>query len=418
MNKDCELNHHSKSSKTSDFDNSVLKLETQSLPLTRYIDALSFLPYISEDNKNCIRLKKILKEKYLHNIYKQIEKIDLFSDFSIKDENVERLFDVELSDEAIYYVAYSERSLMRMPVTPWGMIYLFSFLLELDLKRFEKWIRETKRNDFKFIFLTILCNYIYNEGLDIKKLDKSRIGLIQAFYAVGSYGLEPNSANSWSRKAEDISKILNCNLSRKNKFYIYYRFLIQEYGKYDINELLKKRDLKNRIKEIISIKYKFLKNDIVREDRSSWFLAFLILKHSKRKDKIDFFVFLAKKIISFFNAQDFLEAFIPYSSLLGMIMFEIGSISMVENKFNSLYKRLSFPYTFCKNRRWDMDMTFLFYLFLAIIVYKKKKKEKCDEYIKKFSELRSYGLFYVYGSMDNTLKKFLNSKEQRLYKKM
>lgn len=99
-------------------------------------------------------------------------------------------------------------------------------------------------------------------------------------------------------------------------------------------------------------------------------------------------------------------------------MFEIGSISLVENQFNSLYKRLSFPYTFCKNRRWDMDMTFLFYLFLAIIVYKKKMKETCDEYIMKFSELRSYGRFYIYDSMDNALKKFLNSKEQRLYKKM
>lgn len=413
MNKDCELNHHSKSSKTSDFDNFVLKLETESLPLTQYIDVLSFLPYVSENNKICIKLKKILKEKYLHNIYKQIEKIDLFSDFPIKDENIERLFDIELSDETISYVAYSERSLTRISVTPWKIIYLFTFLLDLDLKRFEKWIRGTKRTDFKFIFLTILCNYNYNAFLNLKNLDKSRIGLIQAFYAVGSYGLEPNSANSWSRKAEDISNILNCNLSRKNKFYIYYRFLIQEFGKYDINDLWKKIDLKKRIKEIISIKYKFLEKDIVREDRFSWFLAFLILKHSKRKDKIDFFAFLAEKIISFFNAQDFLEAFIPYSSLLGMIMFEIGSISLVENKFNSLYKRLSFPYTFCKNRRWDKDMTFLFYLFLAIIVYKKKMKETCDEYIMKFSELRSYGRFYIYDSMDNALKKFLNSKERR-----
>ena len=403
-----------------DFKKVISILDKGKGTLIQFIGALSLLAYQQKNYNDEQKLKEILKRKYLSNIYTSLEEIHLFPKkiFSISEKDINRILKLELSDEAISYVAYLGKTNIESPTRYWGVIYLFCFLLELDLMNFEKWIQKTKNIDFKIIFLNILSYYIYNENIELKNLDHAHIGLIQAFYAICSYGLEPNSANVWSRQAEDISNILNCNLSEKNKFYIYLRFIFQEFRISSISTLEKDRVLKKRIKEILSIKYKFLKEDLIIENCYSWPLAFLILKCSKRNDKTDFFTFLAEKIMYFFNTRNLLDSFIPYSFLLGMIMCEIDSISIVEKKFNSLYKRLSFPYTFCKNKKWEKEMTSLFYLLLSIIYYKKKKKEPCDEYIKKFSELRSYGLFYVYGSMDNTLKEFLNSKERRLYKPM
>lgn len=401
-----------------DFKKVISILDKGKGTLIQFVGALSLLAYQQKNYNDEQKLKEILKRKYLSNIYTSLEEIHLFPKkiFSISEKDINRILKLELSDEAISYVAYSEKTRIEPPTRYWGVIYLFCFLLELDLMNFEKWIQKTKNIDFKIIFLNILSYYIYNENIELTNLDHAHIGLIQAFYAICSYGLEPNSANVWSRQAEDISNILNCNLSEKNKFYIYLRFIFQEFRISRIRTLEKDRVLKKRIKEILSIKYKFLKEDLIIENCYSWPLAFLILKYSKRNDKTDFFTFLAEKIMYFFNTQNLLDSFIPYSYLLGMIMFEIGSISKVETKFISLYKRLSFPYTFCKNKKWEKEMTSLFCLLLSIIYYKKKKKEPCDEYIKRFSELRSYGHFFIYEKIDNTLKKFLNSKERRLYK--
>lgn len=401
-----------------DFKKVISILDKGKGTLIQFIGALSLLAYQQKNYNDEQKLKEILKRKYLSNLYTSLEEIHLFPKkiFSISEKDINRILKLELSDEAISYVAYLGKTNIESPTRYWGVIYLFCFLLELDLMNFEKWIQKTKNIDFKIIFLNILSYYIYNENIELKNLDHAHIGLIQAFYAICSYGLEPNSANVWSRQAEDISNILNCNLSEKNKFYIYLRFIFQEFRISSISTLEKDRVLKKRIKEILSIKYKFLKEDLIIENCYSWPLAFLILKCSKRNDKTDFFTFLAEKIMYFFNTQNLLDSFIPYSFLLGMIMCEIDSISIVEKKFNSLYKRLSFPYTFCKNKKWEKEMTSLFYLLLSIIYYKKKKKEPCDEYIKRFSELRSYGHFFIYEKIDNTLKKILNSSEKRFYK--
>lgn len=195
-----------------DFKKVISILDKGKGTLIQFVGALSLLAYQQKNYNDEQKLKEILKRKYLSNIYTSLEEIHLFPKkiFSISEKDINRILKLELSDEAISYVAYSEKTRIEPPTRYWGVIYLFCFLLELDLMNFEKWIQKTKNIDFKIIFLNILSYYIYNENIELTNLDHAHIGLIQAFYAICSYGLEPNSANVWSRQAEDISNILNC----------------------------------------------------------------------------------------------------------------------------------------------------------------------------------------------------------------
>lgn len=66
--------------------------------------------------------------------------------------------------------------------------------------------KKTKRIDFKVIFLNFLFNHIQNENIDVDKLKDASLGIIQSFYVLVTYGLEPNSHNVWSRQSKILKK--------------------------------------------------------------------------------------------------------------------------------------------------------------------------------------------------------------------
>lgn len=109
------------------------------------------------------------------------------------------------------------------------IIYLYTLLLKLDLKNFEIWIKKTKRIDFKVIFLNFLFNHIQNENIDVDKLKDASLGIIQSFYVLVTYGLEPNSHNVWSRQSKNIEEILNSPLAEKVKFLTILKYITKKY---------------------------------------------------------------------------------------------------------------------------------------------------------------------------------------------
>lgn len=117
----------------------------------------------------------------------------------------------------------------------------------------------TKRNSiinpicWNTIFLNFLFNHIQNENIDVDKLKDASLGIIQSFYVLVTYGLEPNSHNVWSRQSKNIEEILNSPLAEKVKFLTILKYITKKY----CGTSLKKLDQDKNLPQLIKLLYSF-----------------------------------------------------------------------------------------------------------------------------------------------------------------
>lgn len=369
-------------------------IKKYNLPLIQVVGGLSFLAHTKKSSEHFLSLKKILNSKLSKEVYRELEVFPpLFQDDSyIDDASVQSLLEQELSISLIHSVAFTTPCGCEHKKTYWGLIYLFIILLDIDLPNFEIWLIKTKRKDMKIVFLDLIFSHIQNCSINLDGLDNSKMGILQSFYALCMYGLEPNSHNVWSRQSSNISSLFECNLSPKNKFIIYLKFITQKYHGYDLIKLDNDTEIEGLLKNLHSIKYNFTEAELI--EATGIYYSAICLKIIQAMDKSNqnkstFFESFMDRIVNYLKSRDIFNDYdVIQSHLLGRTSLEICSITKLETLFNKEYKELSFPYSFCLEKKWQQRISFCFHLLIGIYVYKKTKNEDVSEYLKKFNFIK------------------------------
>lgn len=364
-------------------------LQKETLSLIQFIGILSIFAHKHISNKYFFIASEILEKRYLSNIYIELEKIpELFKDPPlIAYEDIQKFFEDDFSLSLVHNLAFSEQIKLNTSKSIWGIIYLYILLLKLDLKNFEIWIKKTKRIDFKIIFLNLLFNHIQNENIDTDKLDYASLGILQSFYVLTTYGLEPNSHNVWSRQSKNIGKILNSPLAEKVKFLTILKYITKKYHGIPLKKLDQDENLPQLIELLYATNYNFTWDDLFFPMGIYYSsLCFRIIQSLPETDsnKVNYYEKLLDKIIHHLKTEMFHEYNLDYANLIGRISTEISSLEKLESLFKKEYQQLSFPYSFCKIKNWHERISFCFYLLVGIYIYKKNNNEEFNTYIDKF----------------------------------
>lgn len=369
-------------------------LQKETLSLIQFVGILSLFAHKHISNKYISIASEILKKRYMNNIYIELEKIpELFNEAShIAYEDIQKFFENDFSLTLVHTIAFSEQIKFNASKSIWGLIYLYTLLLKLDLKNFEIWIKKTKRIDFKVIFLNLLFNHIQNENIDVDKLKDASLGILQSFCVLVTYGLEPNSHNVWSRQSKNIEEILNSPLAEKVKFLTILKYITKKYCGTSLKKLDQDENLPQLIKLLYATNYNFTWDDLmvstgIRE--ACIYYRIIQLLPEKNTNKVNYFERLLEKILNYLKAEMFQEYNLDYAELIGRISTEISSLEKLEALFKKEYKQLSFPYSFCKIKNWQERISFCLYLLVGIYIYKKNNNEEFNTYIDKFRFIKS-----------------------------
>lgn len=373
-------------------ESAIIYIENNKISLLQFIGTLSLCAYTHNTySKYYEKLKKILKSKFLNNIYAELENINpIFKNIeNISSEEIQTLIDSQLSNKLIQQVAYTEQIKLQDNFSYWGVNYLFDFLLESDLSNFEDWIKTTKRIDFKVVFLNKIFSHNTNYNIIINNLDSSNLGIIQAFYALSRFNIEPHRTNV-DLKEEDISLLFESSLSNRSKFIVYLKYITSKYHGRKLKEIEETEDIDSEFDKFIETKYDFKKEELFMGTGIYYsIICFKIIQRTEDKDKKQLLLQeLLDCLLKYLYREKLIEHNIDYAKLLGLISVELKQFEKIEKVFYKEYKDLSFPYSFCKIKNWPERVCFMFYLLIGICIYKKSKGEDFGLYIAKFNFIK------------------------------
>ena len=382
----------------------------------QFIGGLSLLSSCKVEEVLQSKLKNIVKLKLQNNVlYNELEKLpDIFTDdSSLSKTNIKNFLCAELSHNILYKVAFFKKIEHQTKYNHWGVIYLYQYLLELDLNNFENWIKKTERYDLKIVFINMLSNSSLNANIGISNLDNSNMGILQAFYALSMYNLEPSSNTILYNHLEsvDISSLLKTNFSNKNKCIICLTFIIRKYRLDLLDKLNSSNELNEDLDQLIKYGYEFSEKDLKTVSNDSLcFKMFQKIKDCDRRQNC------MKAILeSLFTKSNnpevtILDTNINDSKLLGLICIELNSCEKLVKSFEKEVEKLSFPYTFCRLKSWETRVTYLFFSLIGIYVYKINKNEEFNNYIELFNSIKYEKQHYYDRAMSEFVEKMSSKK--------
>lgn len=354
-------------------------IKNNKISFVQFIGILSLFDYINNKNEEHYpKLKEYFKYNFLKDIYIELEKIKpIFKNIeNISSKEIQELLESQLSKDLINQVAYSEIITLKQNYAHRGIYNLFYLLLEIDLSNFENWIIKTTRTDFKIIFLnTIFCCYT-NSNVVLDSLDKSNIGIIQAFYALRRFKIDKMCRNI-DCSNENIDLLFETNLSKKNKFIIYLQYITKKYHGLKLKQLEEHNEFEKDINKFNEFDYNYTEEeffDFINVYYSR--IGFKIIQTIQNEEKKQiFFKKFQNRLLNYLSKERFIDNNIDYANLIGFAALELNSCDNLEKIFNTKYKKLSFPYSFCKIKDWDEQVVFMFYLLIGLYIYKKTKNE-------------------------------------------
>lgn len=380
---------------TDSLKSAILFLESGNPTIIQYIGTLSLLAYIDERNRIDIeqKLKNILQTKFMQNIFSELEKLPtVFKDLSnFNIDKIHRILKEDFSYKLLEELVGRGRIFPHKEESFYGITYLFIYLLELDLDNFEKWIIDTKRLDFQIIFYELVLseNPWIQFRITISNLDAAKIGILQAFYVLRKYNLS-NFSHILCNEI-DINDLFTTKLSERSKFIVYLKFIIHKYHGKKLLDLNFPNELGNFVDNLLSIKYDFTENDLFAESPiyySPIYLNIIYNISDKIKQK-KLSKYLFDKLLDYFLKNDTHIIETDYANILGHLSILLDSCKILEEKLVIEYEALSFPYSFCKLKKWQNKMKFALHLLISIAVYKSKKKESVQEYLEKFIDIKN-----------------------------
>jgi len=366
-------------------DNSVNYIDTHKISLVQFIGILSLFEHTFNKYKEYYpKLKKYFEINLLKDIYKQLENIKpIFKNIeNISVVEIQHLLEAKLSKDLIVQVAYTEPITLQQNFSYSGIYHLFNLLFEFDLLNFENWIRDTKRVDFKIIFLNNLLCYHKNQGIIIDKLDNTKLGIIQAFYSLRRFQIDKMCHNVYCNN-EDITLLFNTNFSDRSKFIIYLQYITKKYHGLNLQQINEHKDFENDIERFKNFDYDYTEDELFQVIGTYYaIIGFKIIQQLQNNNKkLIFLEKLQDKILVYLSKEVFIRHNIDYANLLGFIAIELDTCNNLEKYFNKQYKELSFPYGFCKIKNWEEKVVYMFYLSIGLYVYKKAKHEEFKSYI-------------------------------------
>jgi len=373
---------------TDDIINSaILFLNTNESSLIKYIGALSLLPYNNCNQKYIEEFKKILQNRFLQNIYKELEELQpIFSNLTnISSDEISNILNEPLSGKLILNITYSNKiDISNGNNNYWGIIYLFKYLISLDLNNFEDWIKKTTRLDFKIIFLNIIYYHVYYSDLNISNLDNSKIGVLQAFYALNSYEID-NHYPSFISNFKDINGIFTSSLTNRSKFIIYLKYIISKYHGKKSDYFINNIEANNIIDKLLLIDYEFTNDEFFAYLPVYYSPIYLtILNKMQCTDKRQKLLRLLFNEVFKDLQNGFAKYNIDHAIILGDIAVLLNDFNLIEKPFKKEFKELSFPYSFCKIKNYSNRVGFMFNILLSIYTYCNKKKS-IKEYLDDFN---------------------------------
>lgn len=364
-------------------------IENNKIGLIQFIGILALFDHINNKNEEYYsELKQYFNCNFLKDIYIELEKIKpIFQNIeNISSKEIQELLEAQLSKDLINQVAYSEIITLKQNYAHRGLYNLFYLLLEIDLFNFENWIINTTRTDLKIIFLnTIFCWYT-NSNIVLENLDKSNIGIIQAFYALRRFQIDKMCRNI-DCENENIDLLFETNLSKRNKIIIYLQYITKKYHGLSLKQLQEHNEFEKDINKFDEYDYDYTEEEFFDCINIYYsIIGFKIIQTIQNEAKKRFFLEkLQNKLLDYLTKEKFINNNIDYANLLGFIAIELNSCDNLEKIFNTKYKKLSFPYSFCKIKNWEEQVVFMFYLLIGLYVYKKTKNEDFNTYIEKLN---------------------------------
>lgn len=396
----------------------ILFKESKSLnpDLLQLIGKLAFLAYSSDTKKNIQYLEKFktcIESYYLpQKVYEELEKLpNIFTDINhISETEINQFFVEPFSAKLISEIAYYEFSKPETIKSHYGLNYLFIILLEVDLHAFEIWLTKTNRTDLKIIFLNLLSSDISKGGINIDKLEKSNIGIIQTFYAYCKFELEPLRRRRCIHPPSHISTLFSSSLSNEHKCIIFLEFITNQYRMNTYEQLSNDKKFLENLEYFDKLDIN--SNDFIIKKDSDLVPVYLKLIQTNNNKKLDKIKLLQELVNNLIENMEISSHSFDYDKdnamLLGKISLEMGSCETLENRFEKEFKILSFPYSFCKIKNWTKKMEFCFKLFSGLCIYKKTKGEDVTLLIDKVRLLLSGKHHLDYDEMEKYIQKIEN----------
>lgn len=291
----------------------------------------------------------------------------------------------------------------------YGVKYLLYYLLIYAFNEFDIWLKETSRNDLKYIIIEHLLNFGNFLTLTDDKFSKSQNIFIKAFHLLVTYPI----SNNLPTKKSNIQDILSSTLNEWEKIYILCYYIFNNY-RYDENskevtEFLEK--LKpTKILEHINID---LLNNLALNYWSYGILLQMSNYIENEKLKTQIIVWLFDKI-SAINFKNFYSKNMILTNVYSYILLNIEDRykNKVEQRYTKIVKKLKMPYSFFRNfEQWNIFFTEFVFLTITLVQIAFPCKEKCSSLIKEYNNLKkSYHILNLeaYDSFIKQLEEALN----------
>lgn len=353
--------------------------------LVQFIGILSLFGYTYNKYEEYYpKLKKYFNTNLSKDVYSKLENIKpLFKNIeNISSVEIQNLLEAKLSNDLIKQVAYTEPITLQQNFSYSGIYHLFNLLFEFDLYNFENWIINTKRTDFKIIFLDNIFGHYRNRYINVDNLDASQLGIVQSFYALSRFQIDKMCRNVYCNN-ENITLLFNTNLPERSKFVIYLQYIIKKYHGLNSQKINGHEDFKNDIKNFKNINYDYTEDELFNVTGVYYSLiGFKIILQLEDNNKKQLFLEkLQNKLLVYLSKERFIDSNIDYANLLGFIAIELKTCSNLEKYFNKKYRELSFPYSFCKIKNWKEQVVYMFYLLIGLFVYKKTNNQEFKNYV-------------------------------------